>query len=96
MAKQLFQSRAASIKKKVSFQVSSDLYLRLETIERRAELVGVSFSLNEHVEDSIHRLVKAAESQLDEIESDALKQAALGASSDSGFDLSATRHTPTA
>jgi hypothetical protein len=68
MAKQLFQSKAASIKQKMSFMVTAEIALRLENIERRAEKAGVSFPFNEHVEDAVLRLIRLAECQLDEIQ----------------------------
>ena len=88
MAKPLFQSKAASIKKKMSFMVSSEISERLEKIERRAERSGVSFPLNEHVEEAILKLIKLAESQLDEIQPSKEKP--------SGFDSTPSINNPTA
>jgi hypothetical protein len=88
MAKQLFQSKAASIKKKMTFMISSEMAMRLEKIERRAEKAGVSFPLNEHVEDAILRLIKLAESQLDDINEPVVKP--------SGFNSNTTANNPTA
>lgn len=74
MAKQLFQTKSASIKKKKSFMISVEINERLSDIELRAEKSGVSFPLNEHVEEAILRLVKTAELQLNEIEGEALSE----------------------
>jgi len=54
--------------------ISSEINQRLGEIELRAEKSGVSFPLNEHVEDAILRLVKAAEVQLNEIEGEVLSE----------------------
>ena len=72
MAKQLFQTKASAIKKKKSFMISSEINARLGEIELRAEKAGVSFPLNEHVEEAILRLVKTAEFQLSDIEGEVL------------------------
>jgi len=64
MAKSLFQSANASIKKKRTFMISQDLVSKLEQIEMMAEKQGISFPLNEHVEASIRRLLLAAEKEL--------------------------------
>jgi hypothetical protein len=88
MAKQLFQSRAASIKKKMTFMISAEIPERLERIERRAEKSGISFPLDQHIEDAILKLIKMAESQLDEIQTPADKS--------SGFDSSHAINNPSA
>lgn len=66
MKKSLFQSKASIVKKKINIMISAELFERVMHIERRAESVGISFPFNEHVEDSILKLVKLAEVQLDE------------------------------
>jgi len=74
MSKKLFQTKASAIKKKKSFMISSEINKRLDEIEQRAEKAGVSFPLNEHVEEAILRLVKTAELQLSEIEGEVLSE----------------------
>jgi len=69
MAKNLFISKSTSIKKKKTFLISSELAQRLNELEQRAEKSGFSFPLNQHVEDEIARLIKAAELQIKMIES---------------------------
>ena len=68
MTKKLFVSKSLRTKKKRSFYVASDLLDRLNEIELRAEKSGVAFPLDEHVEYAISRLVRDAESQLDDLE----------------------------
>lgn len=68
MAKKLFRSKDESILKKRSFMISANLNETLNIIELRAEKAGVCFPLNEHVQDAIFQLVKAADRQLNEIE----------------------------
>lgn len=80
MSKKLFQTKLSSIKKKKSFMISVEINQRLSEIELRAEKAGVSFPLNEHVEEAILRLVKAAEVQLNEIEGEVLSDAKLDSS----------------
>ncbi|MCP8898973.1 hypothetical protein [Gilvimarinus xylanilyticus] len=67
MAKSLFTSKAAAVKKKLSLHISSETLQRLDKIEKEAEREGVSFPLNDHVEDAIQRLVTQAENQLEEL-----------------------------
>lgn len=74
MAKKLFQTKSSSIKKKRAFMISVEINESLSDIELRAEKAGVSFPLNEHVEEAILRLVKAAELQLSEIEGEVLSE----------------------
>lgn len=68
MAKKLFRSKAESILKKRSFMISSNLNETLNLIELRAEKAGVTFPINEHIEQAIFQLVKTADKQLNEIE----------------------------
>ena len=70
MAKSLFQSVQAEIKKKRTFMISMDLLNKLEEIELKAEKHGVSFPLNKHIEDAISKLINAADKELQLIESD--------------------------
>ena len=53
----------------LSLLISSELAQRVNELEQRAELAGFSFPLNQHIENEITRLVKAAEGQLTAIES---------------------------
>ena len=70
MAKSLFQSAKADIKKKRVFMISVDLLGKLQEIEQKAEKHGVSFPLNKHVEDAVTKLINAAEKELQMIESE--------------------------
>ena len=70
MAKSLFQSAQADVKKKRVFMISMYLLTKLEQIELKAEKHGVSFPLNRHVEDAISKLINAADKELHLIESD--------------------------
>ena len=76
MAKSLFQSAHAEIKKKRVFMISMDLLNKLEQIEVKAEKHGVSFPLNRHVEDAISKLINAADQELQLIESDSSEMVA--------------------
>lgn len=69
MAKSLFKSTDAIIKKKRTFMIAQDLMIKLDQIELKAEEHGISFPLNEHVETAIRRLVQAADKELQNIES---------------------------
>ena len=70
MAKSLFQSAKADVKKKRVFMISIDLLNKLEQIEVEAEKHGVSFPLNRHIEDAISKLINAADKELQLIDSD--------------------------
>lgn len=93
MAKSLFQSAKAEIKKKRVFMLSIDLINKLQEIEAKAEKYGISFPLNKHVEEAVTKLINAAEKELERIEA---KQdlsgltrylpGSKGADSQEGFD----------
>ena len=68
MTKKLFKDKANEIKKKKQVMISQDLHKKINDIEKRAEMQGVSFPIDEHIEDAIRKLVRAAESQLRDIE----------------------------
>lgn len=68
MSTTLFKSKAASIRKKLSFAVSEELVRRVEAVEKSAEIAGVSFPFEEHVERAIERLLTQAERQLTEMD----------------------------
>ena len=69
MTRKLFKNKVEEIKKKKHFLISQGLHQKIADIEKRAEKQGVSFPLNEHVEIAIQKLIRLAESQLDEMES---------------------------
>jgi hypothetical protein len=86
MSKILFKSKAAAIKKKKQILISQELDQKIADIEKRAEKQGVAFPLSEHIEDAIHRLVRSADAQLQEIEN----------SSDNATSLNSVSNHPTA
>ncbi len=68
MKKKLFVNKKLRARKRRSCLIMSDLSDRINAIELRAEKLGVAFPLDEHVECVITRLVRAAESQLDDLD----------------------------
>jgi len=86
MSKILFKNKAAAIKKKKQILISQELDQKIADIEKRAEKQGVAFPLCEHIEDAIHRLVRSADAQLQEIEN----------SSDNATSLNSVSNHPTA
>lgn len=78
MTKKLFVNKAAEIKKKKQILISQELDQKIIDIEKRAERQGIAFPLNEHVEDAIQKLIRAAESQLKEIEGSSMSKPSFG------------------
>ncbi|SBT17710.1 hypothetical protein MGA5115_01826 [Marinomonas gallaica] len=68
MTKKLFKDKSQEIKKKKQILISQGTHKKLDDLETRAEKQGVSFPLDEHIEDAIKKLIRLAESQLAEIE----------------------------
>jgi hypothetical protein len=67
MPKNIFQPKAAMVRKKINFLVSAQITERLSAIEIQAEKAGVSFPLNELVEDAIERILRQAEVEIERI-----------------------------
>lgn len=64
----IFKSKNLSIPKKLSVMVNSETVERIRKIEIEAEKNGNTFELNACVEHAILRLLKQAESQLEEVD----------------------------
>lgn len=62
--KSLFTPTDAEIRKKKVFMLRADLLEQINEVEARAERLGVSFQLNQHVEDMIGKLVRQAKAEL--------------------------------
>lgn len=68
MAKKLFKSKSATVRKKMTIFISSENAQRLAKLEEKAEIAGVSFPVQEHLEEALERLIMRAERELDEID----------------------------
>ena len=66
-SKKLFFSAQSQIKKRKAFMLSQALIRDISHVEQSAEKYGVSFRLNELVEEAIERLVKQANAELRDI-----------------------------
>jgi hypothetical protein len=64
MAKNLFKPKKATVRKKMTILITAEAAERLDTVERQAEKAGVSFPVQEHMEESLERLIRRAEHEL--------------------------------
>lgn len=68
MARNLFQSKNATIRKKMTILITAQNAQRLARVERLAEKAGVSFPVQAHMEEALERLLGRAERELEKIE----------------------------